>query len=598
MKSRFKLLPLLLALLIALTAFAACGGDGSSSGTGIGSQASGSGSTSTGGGEEAPEPITLTIGIQAGNCTFGDGIHQEYRVLQDITERTGITLSFVTYDQEKFRVLMAGGDLPDIISVETNSGNQVGSLIESGALLVLDDLLDQYGQNIKERIPVALEWSKNVVGGGQTYLLPTNTNTSTSSEIRSQGWVGFFSRFDVYTAIGAPEINGPDEYLDVLKQMQDHQRAETGDNTIYALSSWSDWGLWPYWVSYPFSYGYESSNFNHLVNLATGEIEHQFIDADGIFWEGMEFINKAYRMGIFDPEGLTMKYDQYMNKAANGTLLTVGANWIEPNAELCGEQAFNAILPGAFPVISELYPLTSEVGYREGGSRAISANCKYPERAMQLLNWFDSEEGARTLANGVKGVDWDVVDGMAQYIGGYLESFKNDSNKDYERENPTGIRGENFATLAQFFTSGSFPTSDGQPIDLTRSDLFRSQMGNVPERYKQLIDTYAPDKGFTIPGQVYDMWIKEGKASCPVEYPLAVELMGQISDTNQQNESKAEAYMSSNIAKVVMAKDEAEFASVKESVIQDILNMGIQESHDEFMQLYEEAVELAKSFGA
>lgn len=543
----------------------------------------------------ALEPITITIGIQAGNCTFGDGIHQEYSVLKHITEKTGITLSFVTYDQEKFRVLMAGGDLPDVFSIETNSGNQVSKLIESGSLLPLDSLLDEYGENIRKNIPQALAWSKDIVGNGETYILPVNTNTAGSAELQAQGWVGFFSRYDIYKAIGAPAINGEDEFLDVLKQMQDYQRTATGNDFVYALSSWSDWGLWPYWVSYPFSYGYESSNYNHLVNLNTGEIEHQFLKEDGIFWDAMAFFNKAYRMGIFDPEGLTMKYDQYCEKMANGTLLTSGANWIEPNPEICGEEAFAVHLPGAFPVIPELYPLTSQVGYREGGARAINANCKYPERVMQLLNWFDSEDGARTLANGVKGVEWDVVDGVPQLIGGLLDAYKNDTLKDYERENPTGINGDNFATLAQMFTSGSFETSDGLPIHLNRSQEFRN-LFPASIKYRQFIGDYNTD--YTIPGQVYDQWIKEGKASCPTEYPLAVELMGAISTANQQNEAKAEAYMSSNIAKIIMAKDDAEFASVKEATIQQIRNMGIEESDAEFMSLYEASKELVAGFVA
>ncbi len=532
------------------------------------------------------EPIVLTIGIQSGNCTFGDGQHMEFSVMREIARQTGVTLQFITYDQEKFRVLMAGGDLPDIFAVETNSGDQVGTLIESGALLPLDDLLNEYGQNIQAHIPVALEWAKNVVGNGQTYILPTNTNTAATSDMKSQGWVGFFSRYDIYKAIGAPAINGEDEYLAVLKQMQDYQRETTGNSQIYALGAWSDWGLWPYWVSYPFSFGYESSNSNHLVNLATGEVEHQYLAEDGVFWKSLAFFNKAYRMGIMDPEGLTMKYDQYCTKISNGTLLTSGVNWTLPDNDLCGEHALNTLLPGAFPVVSELYTLSSQVGYRQGGSRAINAKCKYPERAMQLLNWFDSELGARTLANGVKGEDWDVIDGVPQIIGDRLQAYKDDAINAYEAEHPTGIAGDNFVTLNQFFTSGSFDMSDGEPINLTSSKYFRAQMP-VAARYQQFIEDF--DATLTSPGEVYQLWIEQGLATSPCQYPLAVELMSAISTSSQQVESKAEAYMSGNIAKIIMAKDDAEFAKVKENIIQDIKAMGVEASDAEYMQLYAES---------
>ena len=146
-------------------------------------------------------PITLTIGMPLQNCTLGDGIHQECSVLKEITAQTGITLSFVTYDNNKFKVLSAGGDLPDLISI-SGDDTIAGSLIESGALLQLDDLLDNYGQNIKNNIHIALRWSKNVIGKGKTYLLPVCTSIeNTTSPIVSAG-ATFNTRYDIYKAIG------------------------------------------------------------------------------------------------------------------------------------------------------------------------------------------------------------------------------------------------------------------------------------------------------------------------------------------------------------------------------------------------------------
>lgn len=116
-----------------------------------------------------------------------------------------------------------------------------------------------------------------------------------------------FTRWDCYKELGCPEITSEDEYLDVLKQMVDaHPETEDGKK-VYALSGWTDWGLWPYKISYPFSFGYENLDNNQLFSHVTGELEDMFTKEDGIFWKSLSFFNKAYRMGIMDPEAFTMK---------------------------------------------------------------------------------------------------------------------------------------------------------------------------------------------------------------------------------------------------------------------------------------------------
>lgn len=96
--------------------------------------------------------------------------------------------------------------------------------------------------------------------------------------------------------------------------MQDAHPTTSDGKKVYALSAWTDWGLWPYTIAYPFSHGYNNIDNNQLSNEVTNEIEDMFIKEDGIFWQGLAFFNKAYRMGIMDPEAFTMKAAQYNEK--------------------------------------------------------------------------------------------------------------------------------------------------------------------------------------------------------------------------------------------------------------------------------------------
>lgn len=56
-----------------------------------------------------------------------------------------------------------------------------------------------------------------------------------------------------------------------------------------------------------------------------------FTKEDGIFWKGLAFFNKAYRMGIMDPEAFTMKAAQYNEKVKSGAVLTCEYNWVQPD---------------------------------------------------------------------------------------------------------------------------------------------------------------------------------------------------------------------------------------------------------------------------
>lgn len=50
-----------------------------------------------------------------------------------------------------------------------------------------------------------------------------------------------YIRWDYYAKIGYPEIKNLDDFANVLKQMQDKARQETGKDDIYAVSLFKDW---------------------------------------------------------------------------------------------------------------------------------------------------------------------------------------------------------------------------------------------------------------------------------------------------------------------------------------------------------------------
>lgn len=579
-KKRIHHLSAVVALLLSVLLLASCASaepsstaasKGATSTASSGEQSTASGDAT---GEVDTSPITITIGINSTSATAGIW---NTSVGEEITRQTGVTLDVILMTQDKMKVLAAGGDLPEICQLPSASASDVKSMITSGQLLPLDDLLAQHGQNILNNEPMALKYAQNVVApDGKTYFIPTSVSKADPENPRADGWIGFFTRYDLYKEIGAPEVYGEDEYLDMLKQLQDYAREQNPDKKIYALSAWTDWDIFPFNITYPFCFGYLNLHNNMLGDMETGEVQSTFLAEDGIFWDSLYFYNKAHRMGLFDPDGFTQQWQQYVDKVKDGLLLTSSlVNPLDP--EVCGEDAVLGLIPGAFPVVAGIYRTTNETGTHEADARCITTNCKDPERAMQLLNFFESPEGARLLMNGVKGVDWDVVDGVPQIIGERLAAISSaGGSSDYD--NLHGIN------VLAGWNSGVTDCGDGAPVDLSSAAAFLSE-NTTPEK-KAFAQEYNPN--FTYPGQVYDDWVKKGIAETRLGAPIAMLNMEVCSDETQHTEANALQYMKTEIPKIVMAENDEAFEAAKADAIAALVAMGLDKANEEVMSTYEE----------
>ena len=537
--------------------------------------------------ESEDEVITLTVMGEVGN----DCISTDDAIGRKIKEELGIVLECTMVTNDKLKVMAAGGDLPDIIQLH-EAPTMAKSLIDAGALYPMDEWLENNGENIKTKIPDGLKWSKDVLGGGQTYVLPVAIEVTDKENPKKNGFVGFFTRWDCYKELGCPEITSEDEYLDVLKQMVDaHPETEDGKK-VYALSGWTDWGLWPYKISYPFSFGYENLDNNQLFSHVTGELEDMFTKEDGIFWKSLSFFNKAYRMGIMDPEAFTMKNAQYHSKVSNGEILVAADNWDTPDVAICGENAGMYVLPGAFPYIAGIYPLESRLGYTTTNAICISANCKYPEKAMELLEYLNSDEGSRLVRTGIQGEDWDVVDGKPELIGKRLDNFvsNNTQEKDYaDKASPQGIGKYSWMCSIQAVN----PTADGYPNDLTNSKEYT--MLSVSAADKDFSDYYGAGKA-QYPGEAYVQLVEEGKMKSLDANLITGKLMEPVSDDDVKIFSKADEYFQANIAKIITCEDEAAFEAQKQKMISDVLAMGYEKALAEVQEQFEKAKEMEKQF--
>lgn len=573
---------------------AACG---SSSSEGKTDEAAGTTDSAQTEGESSSDgDVTLTVWNTEVTST---GL-QSNDVADYIEQKLGIKLEIIQGDSQKFSVLVAGGDLPDIIySNYAQQGVDYASLISSGQLIALDDLIDQYGENLKKNFPERLEYSRKFASNGEdkTYFIPVRCyeenpeNPDISYSIEN---VGLMTRWDVYKAIGCPEIKTKDDYLNVLKQMQDYANENdlADGKQVYAFSGWSDWGLWPWWLATVRESGYLDLANNAIVNRETEKVDLNY--GTDVFWDSLKFYNKAYNMGILDPEAFTMKNDQFWEKANNGQVLVTYASWQSENVNKTfvanghPEWGYEKLPNDGFDYISGITTTDAPIGQGIEYATAITTNCKNPEKAMQLIDFCNSDEGARLIYSGVENKEWEMKDGKAVPTDYMKDLVKNDPNY----TTTTG------ATLYNKLC-GVMPTqvlSDGSTADVFKSN--EEKAANILDIDKDYCDYYAEKLGgeYLYPGMaLYDMEQK-GMVKNQSNYMLFTNLVQSPSEDTLNIIAQCDQYMNVQGVQAIMASTDEEFDAIRTETLNQLDAMGFQDARKEIIGLYEQAKKDAATF--
>lgn len=547
--------------------------------------------------KDAEEPVTLTIWNTE---VLTPGI-QTNEVAQEIEKRLGIKMDIVQGDAQKFSILVAGGELPDIIYTNPAQQNTASNnLITSGQIIALDDLVDEYGENIKANFPDRLEFSKQFASNGEDkiYYLPVRAyeadkeHPNISYSIEN---LGLEIRWDIYQAIGCPEISTTDDFLNVLKQMQDYARENdmADGKQVYAISGWSDWGLWPWWLANVREMGYLDLANDTIFKYEDQSVEGVF--TSDAFWDSLSFYNKAYNMGIVDPEAFTMKNDQFWEKCQNGQTLMAYASWQSENINKAflsnghEDWSFQKVPNDGYEYIYGIVTTNAPLGLGVEYANAITTNCEHPEKAMELLDFFNSEEGARLLYSGVEGVHWTNENGVVQPTEEFITKSKSDP--DYLTSVGTNLYNKHCGFM------DIQVLSDGYPADLMKSD--EQKAATISDADKSYCDYYGEQEGeeYAYPGQVlYDLWQK-GKVNTITDYYLYPTLVNSPSDESLNIIAQCEQYMNVQGVKAIMAASDDEFESCKEETLSGLESRNYSQATDEIEGLYAEAEKAAEGFG-
>ncbi|MBD2844034.1 extracellular solute-binding protein [Paenibacillus sp. IB182496] len=340
------------------------------------------------------EPDELTI------YAYNDGIGLNDGAIKYIEEKTNTKLNITTGIGEemesKLNVMLASGDIPDIIQYQTDETEL--KYAGSGILLPLNEYFDKAPQLEASRSEEV--WQAMTHADGNIYTVGIQTPSVHFVTMYRKDWLDKL-KLEVPTTI--------DEYYAVADAVSNGDPDGNGKKDTYAFGASGELGRY----------------FDHVFG-AFGVLPDYWMERDGRIVNGtvqpeakeaLLFLNKMYENGLIDPEFITDDGNRNKNKFKAG-VYGAQANfiWVFDSNNLNNYYTpFKEANPNGEwiegPVLKG--PGTESVGMRMLSQRgwlktSITKDSKNIDAALRLLDWLASEEGNRFVNYGLEGEHYQV----------------------------------------------------------------------------------------------------------------------------------------------------------------------------------------------
>ena len=413
-----KLVSILLVSALAASALTGCGG-GSGESQQTQTTDSSSGETSDTEGDTAGTESTEGSGeIKEFTAFFavpGTEINDDNEIQQIIAEKTGAKCkeTWLTgqSDSEAVGTLIASGEYPDFIE----GGSGTLQLYEAGALVALDDYLDNY-PNIKALF-TEQQWDQLRQDDGKIYWIPQFSCIKNKESVCTHNDEAFWIQTRVLKWADYPEIKTMDQYFDLIEAYNEaNPTMEDGTPNIPYTILCEDWRYFCLENAPQFLDGYPNDGSVIVDPDTLKVIDYNTTPTAKRYFQKL---NEEYKKGIVDPESFTQTYDEYIAKVSTGRGLGMIDQWWDfayTAGDAIRQQGLDAEGCNYVPL-----PITIEEGiqnqwHNSGGvlnvssGLAITVSCEDVEGALKFVDDLLSQEIHNLRSWGVEGVDYNVLD--------------------------------------------------------------------------------------------------------------------------------------------------------------------------------------------
>ncbi len=344
-----------------------------------------------------------------------------------IREETGVKLNreYLVGDlEQKVGLMIASQDYPDMLV----AAHFTDKFVEAGALIPLEDLIEEHAPNIKKQYAKHLEAITKE--DGHIYYLPQLAIPNEPAERRYPA-VGFFINKRVLEANDYPVIKSMDQYFELIENYQEENPEYNDQSTIGYTTLFDGWRRFAttngamHLMGYPNEGGFVpvKEGGEYVVRPYYGSNVEKYYYGK---------LNEMYNNGVMDQESFVSNYDQYLEKLSSGRVLgTHNQYWqIQQAQELLIEEDPDSIFV-PFPVT---YDSIVEEHVREKPyvqttqGMGITVDAENPVAAIKYLDYLVKEETQQLLQWGIEGEHYHVdEDGMYYRTDEQWEMFQDPS---------------------------------------------------------------------------------------------------------------------------------------------------------------------------
>ncbi|MFD0961444.1 extracellular solute-binding protein [Paenibacillus chungangensis] len=551
---------LLLAVMLMLAALAGCagnegsGGNEGKSGTASGEQA-GESTKEPAAAEKPKEPIT----VQAANLF--PNLDPNNPVMQEIGNRAGVKFDLVTVTgdrNQKFDLWLASGDYPkDTLILKPD---YISKYKEAGAIIPLEELIEEHGKNIKEKYGEYFDLLKDENGHIYSLYVP-NIATEPAPQIQAP----FAIRYDVLEAAGYPEVKTLDQLFDVLKAFYDENPTIDGKAMI-PFSGFSTSG------SGGENLGGPSFNIAGLTNHGRFYIDDsdqaRLIYVSDALKQYYQFLNRLYNAGMLDKEFFTLNMDGLTKKITEGRVLAgYFPDWyVQPEVEKTMRASGDTDLMYAyFPLMQDENAKDRSfvsLRTRSNWNWAISDKSEHPEEVIKLLDYMFSDEAQILINWGVEGRHYEVADGKRRVMDSYKQQLK---------DNPDALWSEHasiFYGTSMYFAHGTKLADGDYATPLTKDSIKEG----YDERTNEVLAQYGK--------QVWSDFLPE------LEYiPAILSQLGEVEDVRAEMKRVEQIWLKES-ANMIFAGTSDEFDRLWTNYVQKIDKAGAAKLEEAYTELW------------
>jgi len=529
--------------------------------------------------EEVKEPVSITLYPKDANLFSGEVTGYRGEALA----AHGIKLEVWAYSDEKTTAMMTSGDFPDMMYVAPGTQPDIfETLVATDKIIDYSDYAEYLphvlgDKVVNEYITPNLDKIRNEfsAGTGGLYVLPFGVGVNNGIYAQT----GTFDRntpklkWDVYEAIGAPEVTDMWSLIDIAEQMLEYQ--PTLEDGTKMFGTFLDNGDSKYFNSLTLWMTWKGCNIAQTQYMAEcsnkdGSVEY-ILEDDSVFKEGLKWYNELYKRGLVDPDSISTSRADQAPKLDNGFAMIPGGSlpgWATKYYEV-------------FPSDCTLFRGFTLKDYTGGPSIVIFKDSENIETCLELVDMMADPYEWMKVYYGPEGCMWQENDGVLSITDEFAAWLKEKGSINFFPM-PDGTEYSIFNT-GTLFNSGT-PLADH--VDINGDPL-------------PYIPTSWPDaQAITTNNDNWNAWKETMDAEDLWDYceKNGIEVIqespfdGVSFPTADDNQLLILASLKDVIVpacwKMVYAADETEFEAIWDAMVKDAETMGAKDIFDWFKANY------------